>query len=191
MSLTASDLQALLAAFDASTWDEMRLSLGGEQVQLSKTGHPPAGSETAGSGDRAVGAESGARPAPPLAPDGAARLPPPVAQGAVGVPAEVASVPVVEAAERRSEALLEDTTRTHRVTAPSVGLFWRAPDPSAPPFVEIGQRVEPDDPVCIVEVMKLFNHVQAGVSGTVRSVEVENGAMVEHGQTLFVIEKEA
>jgi acetyl-CoA carboxylase biotin carboxyl carrier protein len=191
MSLTANDLQALLAAFDASSWDELRLSLGGEQVQLSKTGRPPAGSETAGAGDRAAAAESGARPAPTLAPVSGAQLPPPVADGAVGAPAEVSSAPAVEAAERRTEALLEDTTRTHRVTAPSVGLFWRAPDPSAPPFVEVGQRVEPDDPICIVEVMKLFNHVQAGVSGTVRSVEVENGAMVEHGQTLFVIEKEA
>jgi acetyl-CoA carboxylase biotin carboxyl carrier protein len=191
MSLTANDLQALLAAFDASSWDELRLSLGGEQVQLSKTGRLPAGSETAGAGDRAAAAEPGARPASPLAPVGGAQLPPPVADGAFGAPAEMSSVPAVEAAERRSEALLADTTRTHRVTAPSVGLFWRAPDPSAPPFIEIGQRVGPDDPVCIVEVMKLFNHVQAGASGTVRSVEVENGAMVEHGQTLFIIEKEA
>ncbi|MEX2289014.1 MAG: biotin/lipoyl-containing protein [Mycobacteriales bacterium] len=191
MSLTASDLQALLAAFDASAWDEMRLSLAGEQVQLSKTGRPPAGSEIAGAGGRSAAAEPGDLPAPPLAGVDAARLPPPVEEGAVGAPAEVASVAAVEAAERRSEALLENTTGTHRVTAPSVGLFWRAPDPSAPPFVEIGQRVEPDDPVCIVEVMKLFNHVQAGVTGTVRSVEIENGAMVEHGQALFVIEKEA
>jgi acetyl-CoA carboxylase biotin carboxyl carrier protein len=69
-----------------------------------------------------------------------------------------------------------------------VGVFWRAPDPSAPPFVEVGRRVDAEDPVCIVEVMKLFNHVQAGAGGVVRSVEVENGAMVEHGQTLFLID---
>jgi acetyl-CoA carboxylase biotin carboxyl carrier protein len=68
--------------------------------------------------------------------------------------------------------------------------MWRAPEPSAPPFTEVGQRVEPTDTVCIVEVMKLFNHVQAGVAGTIRSVEVANGDMVEHGQALFLVELE-
>jgi acetyl-CoA carboxylase biotin carboxyl carrier protein len=75
-----------------------------------------------------------------------------------------------------------------RVTAPSVGLFWRSPKPGAPPFVEVGDEVRPDDTVCIVEVMKLMNHVRAGVAGTVRAVHPENGQMVEHGDPLFTIE---
>ena len=73
----------------------------------------------------------------------------------------------------------------HRVTAPSVGLFWRSPKPGAPPFVEVGDEVGPDDTVCIVEVMKLMNHVRAGTAGTVRAVHPENGQMVEHGDPLF------
>lgn len=182
MSLTPADLRALISAFDASEWDEMTLMLDGTSVQLSKTGQPPA-----------TGAAA-ARPRPPglrtanLRPSGGAHLPTATAAGAVGSPADVAPVPAVEAAERSSELILEHTSGVHRVISPSVGVFWRAPDPSAPPFVEVGRRVDAEDPVCIVEVMKLFNHVQAGAGGVVRSVEVENGAMVEHGQTLFLID---
>lgn len=78
----------------------------------------------------------------------------------------------------------------HRVTSPSLGLFWRSPQPGAPPFVEVGMRVDAEDTVCIVEVMKLMNHVKAGVSGTVVAIEVENGAMVEFGAPLVIIEPE-
>jgi len=54
--------------------------------------------------------------------------------------------------------------------------------------VEVGQQIDAEDTVCIVEVMKLMNHVKAGVSGTVVAILVDNGAMVEFGQTLVVIE---
>jgi acetyl-CoA carboxylase biotin carboxyl carrier protein len=183
VSLTPADLRALMSAFDASEWDELTLVLDGDTVQLSKTGQPPA--------TGVAGAQPAATPGPrtaSLSPSGGARLPSATVAGAVGFPADVAPVPAVEAAERSSELLLESTSGVHRVTSPSVGVFWRAPDPSAPPFVEVGQRVDAEDPVCIVEVMKLFNHVQAGSGGVVRSVEVDNGAMVEHGQTLFLID---
>jgi acetyl-CoA carboxylase biotin carboxyl carrier protein len=181
VKLTPGDLQVLLAAFDESPWSEMKLALGDDRLVLSKTGRPPVPADQP--------APAGPAPADPvLVPTGGAWLPPPVAAGAVGSPADVSPVPAVEAAERQSEVLLEDTSHLHRVLAPSVGVFWRSPEPSAPPFVEVGQRVEREDPVCIVEVMKLFNHVPAGVSGTVRAVEVDNGAMVEHGQALFLID---
>ena len=75
-----------------------------------------------------------------------------------------------------------------KVTSPSLGLFWRSPQPGAPSFVEVGQQVDAEDTVCIVEVMKLMNHVKAGVSGKVVAILVDNGAMVEFGQTLVVIE---
>ncbi|WP_346623717.1 biotin/lipoyl-containing protein [Blastococcus montanus] len=184
MSLTPADLQALISAFDASEWDEMTLVLDGANIQLSRIGQPPA---------TAAGAQPRPAPDPRTAspsrrPSGGAHLPAATAAGAIGSPADVAPVPAVEAGERSTELILEHTSGVHRVTSPSVGVFWRAPDPSAPPFVEVGGRVDPDDPVCIIEVMKLFNHVQAGAGGVVRSVEVENGAMVEHGQTLFLID---
>jgi acetyl-CoA carboxylase biotin carboxyl carrier protein len=76
------------------------------------------------------------------------------------------------------------------VTATSVGTFYEAPKPDAPPFVRPGDHVEPDSTVCILEVMKLMSHVEAGVGGRVREVLVGNGEMVEFGQRLVSIEPE-
>jgi acetyl-CoA carboxylase biotin carboxyl carrier protein len=74
------------------------------------------------------------------------------------------------------------------IESPSVGLFWRAPAPGAPPFVEIGASVEAGETVAIVEVMKLMNHVAAPVAGVITAILIENGAPVEFGQTIVVIE---
>ena len=74
------------------------------------------------------------------------------------------------------------------VTAPLIGTFYRSPAPGAPPFVEVGARVEPDDTVCIVEVMKLMNSVRAGCRGRVAEICAENGALVEYGQTIMLID---
>lgn len=74
------------------------------------------------------------------------------------------------------------------ITAPSIGVIWRAPKPGAPPFVEVGQEVGPDDVVFLIEVMKLFTTVPAGVAGRVSSFHVENGAMVEYGTPVLTIE---
>lgn len=79
----------------------------------------------------------------------------------------------------------------HVVSAPMVGTFYRAPEPGATPFVEVGQRVEPDSVVCIIEVMKLMNSVAAGASGVVTHILPADGEAVEFGQTLIVIEPDA
>ena len=76
---------------------------------------------------------------------------------------------------------------THLIKSPMVGTFYRAPEPGAKPFVEPGQKVKPDTIVCIIEVMKLMNSVEAGVSGTVTHVFADNAAMVEAGQPLVAI----
>ncbi len=78
-----------------------------------------------------------------------------------------------------------------RVESPSVGLFWRSPSPGAPPFVEVGQAVAAGDTVAIVEVMKLMNHVAAPVDGVVTAILVENGASVEYGQTIVIVDPES
>jgi len=75
----------------------------------------------------------------------------------------------------------------HKITSPIVGTFYRAPAPDKPPYVQIGDKVEPDTVVCIVEAMKLMNEIQAGVSGEVVKIYVENGQPVEYGQPLFGI----
>lgn len=76
------------------------------------------------------------------------------------------------------------------VRASMLGTFYRAPAPGEPPFVEVGDKVSADDTVCLMEVMKLFNSVKAGVAGTVVKIVVENGSMVEYGQTLILIESD-
>ena len=73
------------------------------------------------------------------------------------------------------------------VAAPMVGTFFRSPSPGAPPFVEIGSKVKKGDPICIIEVMKLFTTIHAEWSGTVKEIGAENAEFVEYGQMLFVI----
>ena len=79
----------------------------------------------------------------------------------------------------------------HYLTAPMVGVFYASPRPGEPPFVTPGDTVEEDDIVCIIEVMKLFNSIAAGVRGRVIDILAENGAMVEYGQRLIAIEPDA
>lgn len=74
------------------------------------------------------------------------------------------------------------------VTAPMTGTFYRTPSPGAPPFVEVGSKVGANDIVCIIEVMKLFNSIPAGVAGTVLTICVENEAFVRAGQVVIWIE---
>ncbi len=69
-----------------------------------------------------------------------------------------------------------------------VGVFYRAPSPEAPPFVDVGDTVEPEQTLCIIEAMKLFNELKAEVTGVVARIHVENAEPVEYGQLLFEIE---
>jgi acetyl-CoA carboxylase biotin carboxyl carrier protein len=87
----------------------------------------------------------------------------------------VAAGPVISASERL-------------VISPMIGTFYRRPSPSSAPFVEVGDSVTPDTDICIVEVMKLLNTIPAGCSGTVSRILVEDGATIETGQALMVIE---
>jgi acetyl-CoA carboxylase biotin carboxyl carrier protein len=74
------------------------------------------------------------------------------------------------------------------VKAPNLGTFYRAPKPGAPPYVEVGQTVDENTEICLIEVMKLFTPVKAGVAGTVRTIAVADAQMVEFDQILCVIE---
>ena len=74
------------------------------------------------------------------------------------------------------------------ITSPMVGTFFRRPNPSLPPFVEVGDEVQQDTSVCIVEVMKLLNTIEAGCVGRVVSILVDDGASIESGQPLMILE---
>ncbi|MBW4613915.1 MAG: acetyl-CoA carboxylase biotin carboxyl carrier protein [Desmonostoc vinosum HA7617-LM4] len=77
--------------------------------------------------------------------------------------------------------------RLVEVASPMVGTFYRAPAPGEAPFVEVGDRVRSDQPVCIIEAMKLMNEIEAEVSGQVMEILVQNGEPVEYGQPLMRI----
>jgi biotin carboxyl carrier protein len=73
------------------------------------------------------------------------------------------------------------------VRAPTIGTFYRADSPGAKPYVEVGDRVRPDDTVCVFEVMKLFSSLNAGVAGAVAAILVANESLVAEGQPLVLI----
>ena len=75
------------------------------------------------------------------------------------------------------------------VTAPMVGTFYAASSPGAAPFLQVGDRVNEGDTMCIIEAMKMMNQIEADVSGVVKSIRIQNGEPVEFGQVLFVIDQ--
>ncbi len=77
------------------------------------------------------------------------------------------------------------------VPSPLLGVFYRAPKPGEPPFVQIGTKVNADTAIGIIEVMKLMNSVRAGLAGEVVEILGENGALVEYGEVLLRVRPEA
>lgn len=74
------------------------------------------------------------------------------------------------------------------IKSPMIGTFYRRPEPGSPPYVDIGSYVEENTTVCLLEVMKVFSAVRAGVRGYIREVCAESGDLVEYGQILFWVE---
>ncbi|MGR8949061.1 MAG: acetyl-CoA carboxylase biotin carboxyl carrier protein [Gammaproteobacteria bacterium] len=163
-----ADIRRLLDAFEDSDWEEIRLSLDGTEVLISASDKPAA----------LPNANTGVTVQQTHVTDTSV-----VAQSAQA-PQENNAPP---AASPASEPIPEGTA----VRSPSPGIFWRSPAPGAPPFVEVGQRVEADSVVCIVEVMKLMNRVLAGVAGTVVAIPVENSQKIARDQTLIIIKPDA
>jgi acetyl-CoA carboxylase biotin carboxyl carrier protein len=85
----------------------------------------------------------------------------------------------------------EEADHYHFITSPMVGTFYRAPDPTSPPFVEIGEEVKKSQTLCIIEAMKLMNEIECDVDGIIAEIYVENGKPVEYGQRLFAIQPSA
>jgi len=108
----------------------------------------------------------------------------PVAQAAAPVP--VVDVPVQgESAPAAPPAAAGSRSDLVDVTAPMVGTFYTAPAPGDPPFVEIGNRINAGQTICILEAMKLMNELEAEVAGEVVEILVDNGTPVEFGQVLM------
>ena len=162
-SLSDEDVRQILLlveSLDRSTFDYLQVELGDLKVTLGK-GAPPE--------------VSGAAPLP-----AAATLP--AAPGAVPI---VVAAAVAHAADGRSESPAQ--VGTVAVVAPTLGRFYASPEPGAPPFASVGAQVGPDSTLALVEVMKMFTAVHAGVAGVVTEVCVQNEQFVEYGQILFRI----
>jgi acetyl-CoA carboxylase biotin carboxyl carrier protein len=185
MELNQETIKALLDAFSRSDWQEMTVTIGDDRLHVSRTPASANGTGPANAVDMTTAAPAPpAAPQEPAPPSGGAQPPaepPPASEPAAAPEPEPAAAPA---------ATVTPPPPGVAVESPSVGLFWRAPAPGAAPFVEVGRRVKAGETVAIVEVMKLMNHVVAPVDGVVSAILVENGAPVEHGQALVIIDPE-
>ena len=89
--------------------------------------------------------------------------------------------------EPRTSEPSQKQTAGHPIKSPMVGTFYRAPSPSAAPFIDVGSKVKAGDVICIVEAMKMMNQIEADKSGTIDSILAEDGEPVEFDQTLMTI----
>jgi acetyl-CoA carboxylase biotin carboxyl carrier protein len=102
-------------------------------------------------------------------------------------PAAYAPAPVAGGEAAAAAPAAAPVVQGHTVKAPMVGTSYRASNPAAPVFVEVGQTVKEGEPLCIIEAMKLLNEIEADKSGVIKEILVQNGEPVEYGQPLFVI----
>jgi len=159
---TADDIKSLIQIFDESDWRELALEVDDFRIFLSRDPNSSGATWLASS------------PGP--------------GQGAVSNPAVAPSAPAVVADAESNSSAVPVPENCVVVKAPNLGIFYRSPKPGAPPYVELGAQVDTETEVCLIEVMKLFTPVHAGLSGVVRHICVEDGEMVEHDQPLFYIE---
>jgi acetyl-CoA carboxylase biotin carboxyl carrier protein len=108
----------------------------------------------------------------------------PVAVPVTAAPAPVAAAPAASAPEAAPANVLP---AGHVVKAPMVGTFYVSASPGAPAFVTVGQQVKAGEPLGVIEAMKMFNQIDADVSGTVQAILIENGQPVEFDEPMFVI----
>ncbi|UAL29947.1 biotin/lipoyl-binding protein [Nocardioides rotundus] len=163
------DVQVVLAAFDESEWDELRIDSGDFHLHVFKSSRFD-------------------RPASTLAPAsvGSAAATRATAASATSAPAPTAAAP--HGTPDGGQPIVEDHGDGVVVRAPSLGTFYRAPKPGADPYVEVGTQVTASSQLALLEVMKLYTAVEAGVDGVVTKILVEDGGLVEHDQPLFVID---
>ncbi|MCF6180414.1 acetyl-CoA carboxylase biotin carboxyl carrier protein [Lutibacter sp.] len=115
-----------------------------------------------------------------------------VQQAPMGMPQMTMGVPVAqtpaEISKPAEDSTKEENSKYIEITSPIIGTFYRKPSPDKPMFIEVGDNVNEDTIVCIVEAMKLFNEIESEVSGKIIKVLVEDGTPVEFGQPLFLVD---
>ena len=119
-----------------------------------------------------------------------------ISRGLTSSPSVELSPPAPSSSEAAEEvasppfetAPAEEKNNLHYITSPMVGTFYRSPDPSSSPFVEVDDQVKKNQTLCIIEAMKLMNEIESDVDGVVKKIYIENGKPVEYGQKLFAIQ---
>ena len=106
---------------------------------------------------------------------------PVVAPAPVAAPVAAPAVAAAAAPDPEDDGFL--------VQAPMVGTYYASSSPGAAAYVQVGDRINEGDTLCIIEAMKMMNQIEADVSGVIKSIRVQNGEPVEYGQTLFVIDQ--
>ncbi|MFT3807689.1 acetyl-CoA carboxylase biotin carboxyl carrier protein [Arenimonas sp.] len=155
-------IKALIDLLEKSNLAELEIKEGEESVRLSRV----------------------SKHAPPMMVAAA-----PVAHHAEPARPAPAATPALAAtaAEAHAKGGGKDVPDGHTIRSPMVGTFYASPNPDAPSFVKIGQTVKAGDTLGIIEAMKMFNPIEADVSGTVRAILVESGQPIEFDEPMFVI----
>jgi acetyl-CoA carboxylase biotin carboxyl carrier protein len=167
-ALTHADVERIIQLAEEGGFSYVRLESDGVEVTLVRDGYAP----------------PEAAPSAPVAVSGQAAAPVPAA-----VPVPPAAVaPVPAAAPPVVERVAAPVGAGVVVAAPMIGIVYLAPNPTAEPYVQLGQSVQPGETVALIEVMKMFTPVQAEVAGVVAEVLVSNGEQVDRGQPLFRLE---
>ena len=160
MELTEDDVLKILNLIEKSDFDYFELEIGDLKLTVAKGGYVPAPADGSSAPAQATQVPAGKAAAP------------------------TAAAPQTEAPAAESAAVPEGLVP---IIAPMVGTFYVAPDPESPPFVENGARVDEDTTVGLIEVMKVFSAVRAGVNGVIEEILIENAGAVEYGQALFLV----
>lgn len=172
MTLSSTDINEIVRGLQDTGWDEAVITVGDVTIALARNGASLASVPSAAPAPVAV-------PTPAVEPVSSDT----VTQNPAATTPQAPTPPPSSPAERRADDVV--------VSAKSVGIFWESPEPGAAPYVKVGDTVQEESVVCIVEIMKLMNHVHAGVNGVVTEILVENGQAVQLGTPLFVIRQEA
>ena len=158
-------IKALIDLLDKSNLAELEIKEGEESVRLARHSSvaPPM-----------------MMSAPPMMMPATDHRPAPAAPAAVATPALAATA--TEAQPKKG-----DMPDGHVIRSPMVGTYYASPNPDSPPFVKVGQTVKQGETLGIIEAMKMFNPIEADVSGTVRAILVTSGQPIEFDEPMYVI----
>lgn len=157
--LKIEEIQSLIKAIDESSINEFTYEIDGGKIELKKQG-----------------AQQAVQTAPAIA-----TQQPTITQAEANVSTQVEPTQLAEQQTTNETP----TNGDYEITSPMVGTFYSSSSPDAEAFVSIGDTVESDSVVCIVEAMKLFNEIEAEITGEIVEILVTDGELVEYGQPLF------